>query len=689
MKMRLGLFGDSKFLSFAFASLPCLIVFLFYLPILNNGFIDWDDREMITNNPHIYSLGLSSIGWMFTTNTGGLWIPLTFFSFALNYLISGLNPMVFHLTNLIFHLLNTYLVFLVSKKLLDYAAKSRSSGKGHFVQPLVLPTAFLASLLFGLHPIHVESVAWAAERKDVLYSFFYLLSINIYLSVPFFDVFSSDGKKKKISKNKKFLGDFRSTNIFLLLALYLFALMAKPMAITLPLIFLILDFWPLNRHQNGLFRIIQEKIPFFLVALLVSLVTRLGMGDVNRINKSLSLFTRVAHVFHSLVFYLWKMIVPIKLVPVYPFPLIFDSFYYLKAVVAALLIIIISLFVFYYRNKYPFFVLGWSYYIITLLPVLGFVQVGSFAAGDRYTYLSCLGIFIPFSAGLAVLLAGRRNLFWFFCSVLCLSLGCSTMKQIVVWKDQDSVQACVSKAFPVETWDNEMRYGDELLKFGKAEDSLKHFRTAAAIPPFRAAPHERIGSAYMANSQFNGAIVEFKEALNINKNTKEYPSSFLHNELWDVYMKEGKQKEAFADAQRLLIENPKDPSAYYEMGIVQSEEKHYLEAEFSLKAAVQLNTNKRYLDTLASLYLKTGKSEQAIQVYKRGIQIDSQDPVPYLRLANIYLDRKEISQALVMLNTALNLNGTNSQFFQELGTCFERAGEKGMASKCYERAQNH
>jgi tetratricopeptide (TPR) repeat protein len=263
------------------------------------------------------------------------------------------------------------------------------------------------------------------------------------------------------------------------------------------------------------------------------------------------------------------------------------------------------------------------------------------------------------------------------------------MKQIVVWKDQDSVQACVSKAFPVETWDNEMRYGDELLKFGKAEDSLKHFRTAAAIPPFRAAPHERIGSAYMANSQFNGAIVEFKEALNINKNTKEYPSSFLHNELWDVYMKEGKQKEAFADAQRLLIENPKDPSAYYEMGIVQSEEKHYLEAEFSLKAAVQLNTNKRYLDTLASLYLKTGKSEQAIQVYKRGIQIDSQDPVPYLRLANIYLDRKEISQALVMLNTALNLNGTNSQFFQELGTCFERAGEKGMASKCYERAQNH
>ncbi len=167
------------------------MVVLFYLPVLSNDFIVWDDREMITGNPHIQSLGLSSLGWMLTVNSIGLWVPATFFTLALDYGIGGLDPRFYHLTNVLFHVFNTLLVFLLSRKTLELAGRLPENRACAVSKDFVLSTALLTALLFGLHPIRVESVAWAGERKDVLYGFFYLLGLWAYLD------FAAKGKSAK------------------------------------------------------------------------------------------------------------------------------------------------------------------------------------------------------------------------------------------------------------------------------------------------------------------------------------------------------------------------------------------------------------------------------------------------------------------------------------------------------------
>jgi protein O-mannosyl-transferase len=592
------------------AWLPALAVLLFYLPVLNNGFIDWDDRDMITANPNIHSLGLASLAWMFSVNSIGIWIPLTFISFALNYGMGGLDPRVFHLTNVLFHASNTFLVFQVCKRVLDSGVINEEKDKEFLPKSLVLPTAFLAALLFGIHPLRVESVAWAAERKDVLYAFFYLLGLLVYLGKPSLTMTSSLGREGETSTSNIKSSYLDLSKLFILLGLYLLALMSKPMAVTLPLVFLILDFWPLKRLQTGFSKVLIEKIPFFILALLFSLVTRIEMGDMNAVNHNLTLPFRAAHVFHSFAFYLWKMIAPFQLVPIYPFPHIVDNIYYLKAALAALLVTCFSIGVFLYRKKYPYLAAAWLYYLITLTPVIGFVQVGSFAAGDRYTYLSCLGLFLPLSGLLTTFFSRRFMFFWIFCMVLGLVLGFATVRQIGVWKDQESVSACVTKAYPVETRDSEIRYGDDLSKEGKVDDALKHYQMAGDIPPPIAAPHERMGNAYMIKGRMDEAIEEFKEALEINNDSKEYPSSYLHNQLWTAYERSGQKKEASAEAQKFLKENPNESSADYEMGIVYFEEKEYSEAVNYLTLAVQLEpNNKFYSDTLASILSKAGKTK--------------------------------------------------------------------------------
>lgn len=593
-----------------FGGLLIFTVILFYLPVLNNGFVGvWDDSEMITDNPYIRSLGFFSISRMLTTGSGGLWVPLTFFSFALNYWVGGLDPRIFHLTNLIFHALNTLLVFQVCKRVLDWGYANREKSKEFSTQSFALPKAFLVALIFGLHPIHVESVAWAAERKDVLYAFFYLLGLMIYLGNPSLGTTSLVGESKA-PENKIRTWNLNFSKLFILLGLYLLALMSKPMAVTLPLVFLILDFWPLKRLQDGFSKVLMEKIPFLLVALMVSLVTKFGMSQINRINNNLPLLFRIAHVFHSFIFYLWKMIAPFQLVPIYPFPHIVDNIYYSKAAFEAILVTLLSIGVFLYRKKYPYLAAAWLYYLITLIPVIGFIQVGSFAAGDRYTYLPCLGLFLPFSAGITTLFSRRFMFFWFFCLVLGLVLGFATTKQIGVWKDEESVSACVTRAYPVETCDSEIRYGDDLYKKGKVNDALKHFKKAGAILPLIATPHERMGTAYMVEGRMDEAIGEFKEALEINNNSKEYPSSYLHNQLWTAYERSGQKTAAFAEAQEFQKENPNESSAYYEMGIVYFEEKEYSKAVNYLKLAIQLEpNNKFYSDTLTSILSKAEKTK--------------------------------------------------------------------------------
>ncbi|HJT25035.1 MAG TPA: hypothetical protein VJ873_10685, partial [bacterium] len=230
------------------ALLLFLAVLLFYLPVLQNDFVNWDDKDAITDNPAIRHLDWAFVKWAFTTYATGNWMPLTWLSFALNYLMGGLDPRVFHATNVLLHSINTVLVFGVCLRLLEALPEGEGPGGMARVEAFALPVSFMTALFFGLHPIHVESVAWATERKDVLYSLFYLWSLYLYLGPGFFSE-----KSKTIRWG--------------CLSLYLLSLLSKPMAVTLPFVFLILDYWPLRRLFPDFRPALKEKIPFFALAL--------------------------------------------------------------------------------------------------------------------------------------------------------------------------------------------------------------------------------------------------------------------------------------------------------------------------------------------------------------------------------------------------------------------------------------
>ncbi len=342
------------------------------------------------------------------------------------------------------------------------------------------------------------------------------------------------------------------------MGLYLLALMSKPMAVTLPLVFLILDYWPLGRFQKDISGPWKEKIPFFVLAFAVSLVTKIEMDQVNAVNNHLNLFFRIMHAFHSLAFYLIKLAAPIQLVPIYPFPLEIDSTYYLKAGLAALFVVLVSIGAFSFRKKFPFLAAAWGYYLVTLMPILGLVQVGSFAAGDRYTYLPGLAFFFPLAAGIARLLINRQVLFFFITAMLTLGMGYATVKQIGVWKNQESVWDRVIEAYPAEAREALMNQGIVLLKQGKPQEALKPFERASAILPARAAPYEQMGNAYLASSQASQAIGSFEEAFKINSSTKELSPDLLRNQLWYIHETLNQHEEALGEAQAALRENPEN-----------------------------------------------------------------------------------------------------------------------------------
>ena len=300
---------------------------MIYTPALKNDFVNFDDDEYVYENSYIRSLNLHALSWMLTAFHASNWHPLTWLSHATDYAIWGLNPFGHHLTNIILHGLNTLLVFLLVTQLMLIAKKLNltplSSHLFHSASVQSLIVASVTALLFGVHPLHVESVAWVAERKDLLCAFFFLLTLCSYL----FYTSSIDIKNRRAW-------------ITACMVLASAALMAKPMAVTLPLLLLLLDLYPLKRiafsegtHQN--LRVLLEKIPFFLLSFISAILTILAQhaGRTLESLERLPLHFRLVNALHSPLFYLAKMLWPGGLVPFYPFPKtisVFDLTYYIN-----------------------------------------------------------------------------------------------------------------------------------------------------------------------------------------------------------------------------------------------------------------------------------------------------------------------------------------------------------------------
>jgi len=512
-----------------------LVVFTF-LPVLNNDFIFLDDPGYVTMNPHVQAgFKWESIKWALSTTYVGNWHPLTWLSHMLDYQWSGLNPRGHHLTSLLFHALNTVLVFWVLKSMTGAVWRS----------------CFVAAM-FGLHPMHVESVAWVSERKDVLSTLFWLLTLLAY----------GQYAKRKTGELRNLPGGDPGLILprapgapYYWLALLFFALglMSKPMLVTLPCVLLLLDFWPLNRFKtHGPMKLVMEKMPFFLLSAAICIVTipaQKGAGGV----RTMANFTfpgRMENALISYCRYLGKLFWPENLPFFYPHP----GHWPLTAVAAAVLLLLgLSALAWLTRQNHPYLLVGWGWFIGTLVPVIGLVQVGYQSMANRYTYVPYIGLFLSLAWGAQALTRPWRHQTLVLSALataailICIPI---TRIQIGYWKDSEILFQYASVVIK-NNWEAHARLGLVLSKEGRLDEAIRQYREALRLKPDDADAHYDLANALYRKDLWDEAIGEYQEDLRLS------PGDFSgHSNLGVALFRIGHVHEAIVQFQEALRLNP-------------------------------------------------------------------------------------------------------------------------------------
>src|SRR3989441_4892002 len=454
--------------------LIALVTVAAFLPALQNQFVSWDDDENFLDNPHYRGLGWSPLRWMWTTHQGH-YIPLTWMTLGLDYLLWGMNPFGYHLTSLLLHAANAVVFFFVVRRILTRALPSPSE-RGH---ALAVAAGF-AALVFAIHPLRVESVAWVTERRDVLSGLFYLSAILMYL--------------RACERGARGRGWYWAA-----VGLFAGALLSKSMVVNLPFVLLILDVYPLRRlggfvgwWSGPARRVYVEKIPFVFLAAAASAVALMAQLSVHTVTSlaQLSVPGRLAVSAYGLSFYLWKTVAPVNLSPLYELPRTMDPvappFILSYALVLAIMAIILAL-----RRRVPGLPAAWVAYVVVLLPVLGIVQSGPQSAADRYTYLAGLGGAILAGAGLlscwrtsrtsktgrpqTVAIAGVAT-----CVVV--GLGALTWNQAQVWHDSEKLWTHALAMDPQSSI-AENNLGVARAVERKLAEAIEHYQRALQIRP--------------------------------------------------------------------------------------------------------------------------------------------------------------------------------------------------------------
>lgn len=506
-----------------------LVTAAVYWPAKDAHFV-WDDEVYITKNPHFQAGRESGIGWTLTSTYSANWHPLTWISHQADMAVFGLNPRAHRLVNLTFHLINTGLLFVCLRVLTRR----------------LWPSVFVAAL-FALHPLHVESVAWVAERKDLLSTFFLLLAVLSYVHY-----------RRRPAPAR----------YFLVLTLFAFGLMAKPMVVTFPFLLLLLDFWPLDRLQGriafpSILWLVREKIPFFALTVGSSIITfaaQAGSGAVAPVERN-PIPVAVMNALVAYVTYLRKTIWPSDLAAFYPYPP--SGIPGWKAAGAFVFLTAVSYLAIHFRKRRPYLLAGWLWYVGMLVPVIGLVQVGAQAMADRYTYVPLLGIFIIIAWGTDELTRKwrRRTTTLFGAAVVLLViLAGLTRRQAGFWRDE---RALWRHALEVTdgNWMAHSNLGVILRRENKEEEAIVQLRAALKTYPEHLNSLNALGKALRRLGRNQEAIDVYQKALDIMPDADTYYS--LGNALMDL-----NRDEAALKAFRRAVEMKPDAySAYNNMGI--------------------------------------------------------------------------------------------------------------------------
>jgi len=517
-----------------------------FWPLQDHGFVNFDDGTYICNNSQVRN-GLTWHGlvWAVTTTHANFWHPLTWLSHMLDCELYGLNPAGHHLTNLLVHMANALLLFLVFQRMTHAIWKS----------------AFVAAL-FALHPLHVESVAWASERKDVLSTLFWILTMGAYVSYV------------KAPSAKRYL---------LVLVCFVLGLMAKPMLVTLPFVLLLLDYWPLSRCRwpfkplahaqrpeienfnhvkvqgKGVTHLLLEKGPLLVLAVAFSLVAFLAQehGGATKSFASFPMNIRVANALLSYVGYMGKMLWPENLAVFYPHPGITVTMW--QAALAGLFLVGLSVLTIRLAKGQPYLLVGWLWYLGTLVPVIGLIQVGDHAMADRYTYVPLIGLFIVMAWGVPDILARwpyrRAALATLTAGLLAAIMICSRL-QVRYWQDSITLfqhTLCVDPDNPTAHTNLGVAFAGQ----GEVEKAIWHYAEALRIEPNYLEARINLGGALAGQGKLEEAIAHYLEALRIKPDFAD-----AHYNLGNALSRRGRLADAIAHYSEAVRIKPDDAEAH-------------------------------------------------------------------------------------------------------------------------------
>ncbi len=643
-----------KFLAAFILTLGTLIC---YWPIAGHQFINFDDPQYITNNFHITpGLSWSGIAWAFTSGYACNWHPLTWISHMFDCHVFGVNAGWHHLMNLGFHLGNSLLLLHLL----------------HRMTGSVWRSAFVAAL-FAWHPLHVESVAWASERKDVLSTLFWILTMLAYV---------------------QYVQRPSRARYGLTLCWFALGLMSKPMVVTLPCVLLLMDLWPLRRLRfpalvkgkvavtdltvassqetnsvRPLKFLLSEKIPFFVLALISSMITYLVQQKGGAVSsfEAIPFGARVANAAVAYLGYISKMFWPVNLTPIYPYP---SHLPLVSVLSAGLLLVLVSGWFILRLQTQPWLFTGWFWFLGTLIPTIGLIQVGSQSMADRYTYIPSIGFFMLIVWGLAAWAAAKPHFQKASVGIgvfILTGFAVATSLQLRHWRDAESLFRHTLAA----SSDKYIAYnylGKAVEDAGRTNEALVLYQKSIGLKPGYAEGEYNVGTLLMNKGELESAVAHFQAAL---KTHPRYADA--HNNLGSAWFKLGRVADAKSQFAKAVSLDPKNPEAHYNLGTVLVAESNFDEAIRQFSEAIQLKPNYAAAHgNLGVALMYRGKVAQGMAHFAEAARLNPRDADARLNLGIALLEHGSAPQASRLLADALNLSPNSPKIHYYLALSLAR-----------------
>ncbi len=619
-----------------------LATFGAFFPALLNDFVNWDDDKILYDNPYYRGLGWVQLKWMFSTFLMGHYQPLTWLSFAFDYQLWGMAPFGYHLTSLVLHSANAVLFYWVSRRLLGTAI-GILGGEENWRLDL---SAGLSALLFAIHPLRVESVAWATERRDVLSGLFYFVTLYCYLRAV---------ENSYPSTQRRWLGAA--------IAAYLLSLLAKATAMTLPAVLLLIDIYPLKRlagSPSHWFKresraVLYEKLPFLILAIgfaIVALIAQQVTGALKPLEQ-FDVLSRLLQAGFAYIFYLWKTLWPFPLAPIYELP-IETGWWFWVFVLSMGATVGLTLAFYSLTQRWPMVFACWVYYLVVLAPVTGVAQSGPQLVADRYSYLACLGWplllaggFFRWGPGREAGSSGQRQFVAATAFLVVVSLGFLTWKQTEFWRS------------PISLW----QHGT------KAE-------------PLSSIAHYNLGRAFERENNLTEAIDSYRRAVAVNSGYAK-----AHFNLARLLALKGLEAEAMAHYRRVIEIRPDHADAHNDLGLLLDLKGEDAAALAEFRKAIQLEPDHhKALFNLAELLAKQGDLAGATTRYEQAARIDPNESAIQIRLGIVLARQGQLELATRHFRRAVELKPADADVRVLLARSLVAQGKHDEAERHYQYA---